>query len=81
MQTLAALPIDPTVAEGRGATLEALVDRDMCFGVESWDSGVDRGKDAYKSSIVLAIWNARKEVKIAMPYHQRVVQLKPPPDA
>ncbi len=82
-----ALPgiINPAVAaldfvlddpEGPDCELVGFGDSGIDFCVEYWVSGIDDGRNKYKSHVLFAIWNALKEADIEIPYPQRVVEIK-----
>lgn len=46
------------------------------FAVEYWVSGIDDGKNKYRSQVLFAIWKALKAAGIDMPYPHRVIEMR-----
>ncbi|MEL6947100.1 MAG: mechanosensitive ion channel protein MscS, partial [Pseudomonadota bacterium] len=59
--------------------LQAFGDSGVEFVVEFWVSGIDDGKNKFRSDVMFLIWNALKEHEIEIPFPQRVVHMKQPP--
>ncbi len=68
----AALPFVLSGPEAPQCDLKSFGDSAVNFGV----SGVDGGANKYMSPVLFAIWNARKNKAIRMPYRQRVIEIK-----
>lgn len=79
-KAVAALPFVLSKPDGPDCELVAFGESSVDFVVEYWVSGIDDGKNKYKSPVLFAIWNALKAEGVEMPYPQRVVHLKPAPD-
>ncbi|MCF8487151.1 MAG: mechanosensitive ion channel [Rhodobacteraceae bacterium] len=68
-----ALPFVLAKPDGPDCELAGFGESSVDFVVEYWVSGLDDGKNKYKSHVLYAIWNALKAEGIEMPYPQRVL--------
>ncbi len=75
-KAVAALPFVLSKPDGPDCELTGFGESSVDFVVEYWVSGIDDGKNKYKSPVLFAIWNALKAEGIEMPYPQRVVHMK-----
>ncbi|MEO0669442.1 MAG: mechanosensitive ion channel domain-containing protein [Pseudomonadota bacterium] len=73
---VAALPFVLDDPEGPDCELVGFGDSGIDFCVEYWVSGIDDGRNKYKSHVLFAIWNALKDNDIEIPYPHRVIEVK-----
>ena len=73
---VAALPFVLDDPEGPDCELVGFGDSGIDFCVEYWVSGIDDGRNKYKSHVLFAIWNALKDNDIEIPYPHRVIEFK-----
>ena len=73
---VAALPFVLDDPEGPDCELVGFGDSGIDFCVEYWVSGIDDGRNKYKSHVLFAIWNALKDNGVEIPYPHRVIEVK-----
>ncbi|MEM9871929.1 MAG: mechanosensitive ion channel domain-containing protein [Pseudomonadota bacterium] len=73
---VAKLPFVLDDPEGPDCELVGFGDSGIDFCVEYWVSGIDDGRNKYKSHVLFAIWNALKDNGIEIPYPHRVIEVK-----
>ncbi|NJM83805.1 MAG: mechanosensitive ion channel [Tabrizicola sp.] len=78
LAAVAKLPFILQEPDGPDCELAGFGESSVDFSVEYWASGIDDGKNKYKSPVLFAVWNALKEAGIEMPYPHRVVEIKGP---
>lgn len=62
--------------EAPDCELRGFGDSGINFCVEFWVEGIDDGKNRYTSDVLFLIWNALRDEGIAIPYPQRVIEIK-----
>ena len=73
---VAALPFVLDDPEGPDCELVGFGDSGIDFCGEYWVSGIDDGRNKYKSHVLFAIWNALKDNGVEIPYPHRVIEVK-----
>ena len=66
----------PDIIEPAVSALDYFGDSGVDFIVEFWVNGIDDGGFKYRSQVRFAMWNARKEFGIEIPFPQRVLHVK-----
>jgi len=75
-RAVAALPFVLAVPDGPDRELTSFGESCVDFVVENWVSGIDDGRNKYRSAVLFAIWNTLKAEGEEMLYPQRVVHLR-----